>query len=109
MGFLASLFGVSPEKVKKTCLSVYAIAKRKRPGKPDRDCLKIVLLTKPPFDYQLDVVIEKTLDEFSDIDTLSEFISKSGRNQSLWESRRRNLKDGKIKERNKTFFVEFWG
>lgn len=109
MGFFANILGLSPEKVKGKCISLYEDAKRQRPQKSTRDCLKIILLTKPPFDYQLDNIIEKILDEYGKIESLSEFISKSRNNKGLWESRKRNLERGQVQERNRLFFAEFWG
>ena len=117
MGFFGNLFGLSEEKVRKTCILLYEKTRDLRPEKPVRDCLKIVLLTKPPFDYQHDRVIEMFLDEYTNIDELADYISIVGSKDPLskdyvrrmFESRARNLKRLNVKERNKLFFVEFWG
>ena len=109
MGFFAKLFSVSDEKVKKKCISLYEKIRKRRPEKSVRDCLKVVLLTKPPFDYQCSAVIELILEECTDIEKVAEYISELGRTKSLWESRDRNLKSFNVKDRNKLFFAEFWG
>ncbi len=106
------------EKIYKTCISIYNKAKKKRPNKLERDYLKLVLLTKPPYDYQLDNIIDLILDEHAhNINELAEFISEiqsmwtEGEPLPGWEERQRNLKLYKqqFKERNKKFFKEFWG
>ena len=109
MGFFGNLFGLSDEKVKKKCISLYEKTRGLQPEKSVRDSLKIVLLTKPPFDYQHNMVIEDILEECTDIDKLAEYISKFGRMDSLWNNRARNLKLLNVKDRNKLFFAEFWG
>lgn len=106
------------DRIIKTCISIYNKAKKKRPLKADRDYLKLVLLTKPPWDYALDPVIEYILNEHGrDIHALAEFIAdmqtgerKRGELPSGFEERRRNLKQSgkKMKERNKRFFKDFW-
>jgi len=102
-------------RVYKTCISLYNKAKKKKPNKPERDYLKFVLLTKPPYDYQSDKVIDSILGECADdINKLAEFISemqiKDIETDSVWEARNRNLKldKQKYKERNEVFFEEFW-
>ena len=70
------------ERIYKTCLSIYNKAKKKRPNKPEWDYLKLVLLTKPPYDYQLDNIIDIILNEHAqNIHELAEFISKM---QTMW-------------------------
>ena len=97
------------EKIKKTCLQVYNKAKKRRPNKSERDLLKVVLLTKPPFDYQNDKVIDGLLDMCNNISELSKIISDFSKpNDSLWQNRERNLKHINLKERNNVFFREFW-
>lgn len=93
-----------------TCISIYTKAKTKCPGKSNRDYLKIVLLTKPPFDYQHDKVIDYILDTFPDIESMSAYVAEHGKDSHLWDSRRRNLKFFKKerKERNAEFFHYFW-
>jgi hypothetical protein len=92
------------------CISLYHEAKRRKSGKAEREYLKLILLTKPPFDYQLDSVIEETLREFKSIEDLSDFITDIPKDDCLWESRTRNLKiyREKLEKRNQLFFKEFW-
>ena len=97
------------ESPSEACLSIYKKAKRKRPNKAEQDYLKIVLLTKPPFDYQHDKVIDGLLDMCNNITELSKIISDFSKpTDSLWQNRKRNLKFCNLKERNKVFFREFW-
>lgn len=109
-GFFSNLFGISEEKIKGACVSIYEKAKSARPDKTERDYLKIVLLTKPPFDYQHDSVIEGIIDEYAtNIEELSEYIVSFGNDKQLWQLRKANLKHLRgIKERNIKFFKEFW-
>jgi hypothetical protein len=110
MGILSKLFGTDPDSIYKTCIKIYEKAKRKNPGKSERDYLKLVLLTKPPYDYQGDKIINSLLDEFSTIEDLANIIGEmSNPNSSLWESREKNLKFfPQVKKRNEDFFREFW-
>ena len=115
MGFLSRLFGTDPDSVREACIKIYNEARKRRPGKPERDYLKLVLLTKPPFDYQLDRVIEGLLDQFRSIEALADYIafaadpSRREMQKSDWEARKRNLKMfPQIKARNKAYFVQFW-
>ena len=115
MGLLSRMFGKEPESIRRDCIKIYEKARRQRPGKPNQDYLKLVLLTKPPYDYQHDRIIEKVLKECSNIEELADYIgfsldtSLSGKS-SLWEFRKRNLKNlPQVKERNRKFFQEFWG
>ncbi len=116
MGILSKLFGTDPDSVYKTCIKIYEKAKRKRPGKSERDYLKLVLLTKPPYDYQFDEVINLLLDEYNTIEDLADFIASMSdpynreSQKDVWESRERNLKfASEVKKRNEDFFREFWG
>lgn len=110
MGILSSIFGTSDEKVTKMCIKLYNKAKQMRPGKNERDYLKIVLLTKPPFDYQEDEIINITLNSCNNIEDLARMICEFGKNGSdLWEYREENIKSGHLKSRNQAFFSEFWG
>ena len=109
MGLKEFLSKRREEKTIKTCLKIYNIAKKKKPHKSERDLLKIVLLTKPPFDYQHDKVIDYLLDMCDNITELSKMISDNSKpTDSLWQNRARNLKYSNLKERNKVFFREFW-
>jgi len=91
-------------------LDIYRDAKNKKPGKSEKDYFILLLLTKPPFDYQLDGVIEETLNHFNSIEDLSDFVTEIPKDDYLWESRTRNLKiyRKKLEERNRSFFQEFW-
>ena len=95
---------------KQACISLYNEAKKKKPGKEEIEYLRLILLTKPPFDYQLDVVIDETLKNFKSIEDLSDFVTAIPKDDYLWESRTRNLKiyKKKLEERNRRFFQEFW-
>ena len=106
LDLIKSLFQ-SPEE---TCFNLYKKAKKRKPNKPEKDYLKLILLTKPPFDYQSDQIIENTLDEFKSIDNLAGFITNIPNDSYLWKSRSRNLKrcKEKITHRNNLFFKEFW-
>jgi len=116
MGILSKLFGTGPDSAYKTCIKFYEKAKRKRPGKSERDYLKLVLLTKPPYDYQSDSAIDMLLEEFDTIEDLASFIANGQESynresqKDVWESRERNIKlSPKVKKRNEMFFREFWG
>ena len=110
MGIIELLSRRRKEKINKTCLQIYNKAKKRRPNKSERDLLKIVLLTKPPFDYQHDEVIDGLLDMCNNISELSKIISDFSKpTDTLWKNRKRNLKNSNLKERNKVFFREFWG
>ena len=116
MGFFSRLFGTDPEGVYKTCVSVYKRARARRPNRQERDYLKFVLLTKPPYDYQTDAVIDQMLEEFQSIEDLASFIANRSdpynreAQKYVWEARERNLKlFPQVRARNQTFFKEFWG
>ena len=109
MGLKEFLSKRREEKIKKICLQIYNKAKKKKPHKSERDLLKIVLLTKPPFDYQNDEVIDYLLEKCDSINMLSRMISNFSKPEdSFWQNRKRNLKHSNLKERNKVFFREFW-
>lgn len=109
MGFKEILLKMREKKIHKTCFQIYNKAKKIRPNKSERDILKIVLLTKPPFDYQHDKVIDGLLDMCNHITELSKMISNHSKsNDPLWQNRERNLKFSNLKKRNKNFFREFW-
>ncbi len=83
------------ERIRKTCIKIYNKAKKKRPNKAEIDYLKLVLLTKPPYDYQLDEIIDIALKNFTNIESLADFIADEvceGGVGFLWEARTRNLK-----------------
>ncbi len=100
------------ERIRKTCIKIYNKVKKKRPNKAEKDYLKIVLLTKPPYAYQLDEIINIPLKNFTDIESLADFIADEaceGDMGFLWEARTRNLKrHPEVKQRNEIFFWEFW-
>lgn len=97
-------------RIFKTCKSIYEKARAERPGKPERDYLKIVLITKPPFDYQHDKIIDITLDSCTDVEGLAQRIAELSSDSNLWESRERNVKRYKeeLDSRNREFFTRFW-
>ena len=111
MNFFSKFFQHKPERTKKACVSIYQKAKKKRPNKSERNYLKIVLLTKPPFDYLPDEIIESTLDNFDSIDDLATYIATIHKDKTFWFFREKNLKydEENIKLRNSEFFREFWG
>jgi hypothetical protein len=118
MGLLQWISLHRQEKARKTCIKLYNHAKRMRPGKPERDYLKIVLITKPPFDYQYDEVIELLLDYYPDIEQLARFMSTAApwgnaHAKGLWEQRTQYVSIDSIKrrleEQNQAYFREFWG
>lgn len=115
MSFLSKLFRADPESAYKTCIKIYNKAKMKKPGKQEQDYLKFVLITKPPFDYQFDAVINLILDNFKTIHALAEHIAytidpdNKQFSENLWISRERNIKFApEIKKRNENFFIKFW-
>ena len=109
MGFKEILLKIREKKIHKTSLQIYNKAKKKRPNKSESDLLKIVLLTKPPFDYQHEKVIDGLLDMCNNISELSKIIyNHSKSNDPLCLNRTRNLKYSNLKERNKIFFQKFW-
>lgn len=115
MGILAKLLKSDPDSIYKRCIKIYEKAKIKRPGKSERDYLKLVLLTKPPYDYQFDEVINLLLNKYKAIEDLAEYIADGSdpyyqdSQNDIWDSRKRNLKYfPKVKKRNKDFFREFW-
>jgi len=105
-----NLFKSIFESPSEACLSIYKKAKEKRPNKNEQDYLKIVLLTKPPFDYQLDSVINYILRENETINDLAKLIEDMHKDEGLWANRKRNLKiyKDKLEQRNQEFFKYFW-
>ena len=95
---------------KNSCTSLYKQAKQKRPGKADKEYLKFVLLSKSPFDYQEDRVIENILNVFNTIEDLESFISDIQKDVTFWAMRRKNLKrkSNELTIRNNEFFKVFW-
>lgn len=116
MGLFSAIFGTQEERNLRICLKIYNKAKKARPGKDERDYLKLVLITKPPFDYQYDNVLERMLDESNnDIRELAKWIHtlgnpKSRLSSSHWEARQRNIKLNlhEFEDRNQQFFRDFW-
>ena len=108
MGIISTIFGTREQRVFKTCKKIYDDAKRKRPDRNERDYLKIILITKPPFDYQSDKMLDGILDSCRSVKDLSCEISNLGKLNSLWNSRERNIKMGFLENRNRKFFSEFW-
>ncbi len=95
---------------KENCIQIYNEAKDKKPNKTERDYLKMVLLSKPPFDFQVDKLIDYILDECNTIEKLADHIETFHRDKNLWENRERNLRTVKenLDRRNKSFFEKFW-
>lgn len=78
MRIFGDIFELSRESIEKTCYKVYSKAVSRRPDRPVRDCLRVVLVTKPPFDYQQDEIIEEILDECPTIGLLTNYICEHG-------------------------------
>lgn len=110
MNFLKKLFQHNFNKTRKTCISIYQKAKKRRPNKSEKDYLKIVLLTKPPFDYLPDEIIDSALNNFDNINDLAIYIASTHKDKTFWFFREKNLKynEKNIKLRNTKFFDEFW-
>jgi len=109
MGTIKKLFESREEKILKTCLELYNKAKKTRPDKSEYDCFKIVMITKPPFDYQADLVLDELLSSCKSINDLASIISEYSKLSSeFWKSREKNKKSRIFEERNKKFFEEFW-
>lgn len=90
-------------------MSLYNKAKKQRPDKPTADYLKLILITKPPFDYCSEKIIESILFECQNIDDLSDYIASNYKESYLWKIRENNRKfNPMVKERNEQFFREFW-
>jgi hypothetical protein len=94
---------------KKSCTSIFKEARERKSGKSDYDYLKYVLLSKPPFDYQEDHVIENILNVFNTIDDLESFVSDVQRDETFWAMRSKNLKrkSNELTIRNNEFFQTF--
>ncbi|MCD4704525.1 hypothetical protein K8R66_00430 [bacterium] len=109
--FLSKIFKNKSDRIMETCISIYQKAKKKKPNRSERDYLKIVLLTKPPFDYLPDKIINFTLDTFDNINDLATYIITIHRDKTFWFFREKSLKydEKNIKLRNLQFFNEFWG
>ena len=110
-------YGSSRGSAVRTCKSIYSKAKKRRPNKAERDYLKMVLLTRPPFDYQHDKVINLILDKCCDVDSLADHIAHFGRGPHsalMWRQRDEQIKMAEFRERfdpakrNEDFFRQFW-
>jgi hypothetical protein len=112
MGFLGEILGVSDKSIFKTCIWIYQKQKKLYPNRPEREYLKFVLLTKPPFDWQVKTVTAMILDSCSNIEELAQYIVDNMRSQYLWDTRERNLKLDFVKESLKNerdkFFADFF-
>ena len=100
------------------CKSIYKKAKNTRPGKPEQEYMKLVLLKNPNYKYLLDDTIDKMFKELPNIDELADFIAWKQSEKLPRSERAIELKDRKVhkksigprlKERNRKFFREFWG
>lgn len=68
------------------------------------------MITKPPFDYQDDNILDFILDSCENIEDLANAIIAHGQlGNILWEYRQENIKSGHLKKRNEAYFAEFWG
>ena len=94
---------------KKSCASIFEEARERKSGKSDYDYLKYVLLSKPPFDYQEDRVIENILNVFKTIDDLEIFVSEVQKDETFWTMRNKNLKRkwDELTIRNNEYFQTF--
>jgi hypothetical protein len=106
MNFIKLLF----KSQKEMCIELYNKAKQKQSGKQDSEYFKLILLTRPPFDYQLDILIDEILQKFNSIEELADYIVEIKKDDYLWDSRKRNLKYSNVdlRKRNKDFFRSFW-
>ena len=94
---------------RRSCAAIFAEAQKRSPGKAYCDYLKYVLLSKPPFDYQEDRVIENILNVFNTIDDLESFVSDVQKDETFWAMRSKNLKrkSNELNIRNNDFFQTF--
>jgi len=94
MGFFSNIFWFNNKLIYRKCIKNYNKAKKKAPNRDERDYLKVVLLSMQPFDWQLDNVIDRILDEMcSNIDELANFVARNYSADILWQSRNDNFKD----------------
>lgn len=106
--WLLRMIGADDASVRRTCNQLYEKARRIRPDRDDRDCLKIVLMTKPPFDYLPGETIEEFLDEASNIEGLCDVVCRDGRERYLWEVREKMRTNRSIANGREEFFSWFW-
>jgi len=95
---------------KKSCTAIFQEARKRSPGKANCDYLKFVLLSKAPFDYQEDRIIENILNVFNTIEDLASFISDVQRDETFWAMRSKNLKrkSKELVKRNNEFLNAFY-
>jgi hypothetical protein len=113
MGLLGDILGASDKSIFKACISIYQKQKKLLPNKPDRDYLKFVPLTKPPFDWQVKPVTDMILTAWSKIGGLAQYFVDNARDQYLWNTRDRNrrldfVKDYLKKDKDNCFADFFW-
>jgi hypothetical protein len=94
---------------KKSCIAIFEEARKRSPGKANGDYLKFVLLSKAPFDYQEDRIIDSIISVFSTIDDLESFVSDVQKDETFWAMRNKNLKrrSNELTVRNNEFFQTF--
>lgn len=109
MNIITTVFGNKKERILRTCTKLYKKAKKERPGRKESEYYKIILLTKPPFDYQYENVIGAILESTKSIGDLAKQIYMHGQiNSHLWVARERNIKKGRVVEKNQEFIRKFW-
>lgn len=94
----------------KSCTAIFEEARKRCPGKAYVDYLKFVLLSKAPFDYQEDRIIENILNVFSTIEDLESFVSDVRKHETFWAMRSNNLKrkSEELMKRNNEFLNAFY-
>ncbi len=106
--WLLRRIGAGDVSVRRTCNQLYEKARRIRPDRDDRDCLRVVLMTKPPFDYQPRQTIEGFLDEAGDIEGLSDVVCRYGRERYMWKAREKMRTNSNVVSGREEFFSWFW-
>ncbi len=98
---------MSPKQV---VLDIYNTKKKECPNKSEIEHLRYALISRLPFDYQDDCVIQKIIEEHSSIESLSNFIEEATTNDSLWKNRTINIKTRKkeLYHRNMMFLRKFY-
>ena len=96
---------------KQVVLKIYQSKKKEYPDKSESEYLRYVLITRPPFDYQDDDIIDGILKKYPSIDNLSSFIERATTADLLWKDRNANIKARKkeLCHRNMLFLRQFYG
>ena len=111
MGLFSGLQRVGKGMGMRNCVKVYEDAKRKRPGKPERDYFKMVVLTKKPFDMAQDEIVEILMKGCDSIEDLADIICDMSMIERQMEINQRQTMMGQnqeLKRRNIVFFEQFW-